>query len=312
MISITRTSCLCFLICLAQDATAQLTHDFPELLTRQSFGLRGNVARAEEVTSWYRTEGQKIAVTNLVFDEKGRIDSLSITDTNKIHTLKVFHYGGDSLLSSRVIYTGRKSGDSSAFLYNKSGRLREIQEFSLNGNSTGRIRYRYDGEGRLNYIMKNDGDNKLLEIIRFKYPARDEYIRTVFNENQQYVSGIHFMYSGDTSKSQWTRFYYRGTPDSCTGIEDITFNKTGQETRRIVMTAERRMTGYSTCNYNATGDPEEKTDFSEVTEKDIQTRYEYSYDPSGNWIRQTTYTNDTLQMVTAREIAYRNNANGSE
>ncbi len=305
MISITKTSCLFLLTCLVQDASAQLTRDFPELLTLQSFGLRENVARVEEVKSLYRTDGQKITITNMVFDGKGRIDSLSITDTNKDHTLKIFHYSNDTLLSSKVIYTGKRSGDSSAFLYDRSGRLREIQNFSLNGKSTGMMRYRYDGKGRLNYIMSNDGDNKLLEIIRFRYPAPDEYIRSVYNENQQYISGTHFMHTKDTAKNQWTRYYYYGSPDSCTGVEDITFNSAGLETRRIVMNAERKMTAYSTCNYNAAGDPEEKTDFSEATERDIHIRFEYRYDPSGNWISQTVYRNDTFELVTAREITYR-------
>lgn len=311
MISMTRTSCLFFLICLVQDVAAQLTHDFPKLLTVQSFGFRGAVVRAEEVTSLYRTGGQKTAVRNMVFDEKGRIDTLSLTDTNKIHTLKVFRYKDDSLIRSQVIYTGKKAGDSSAFVYNKSDRLQEIQSFSLTGNRTGRMRYRYDGEGRLNYIMKNDGDNKLLEMIRFKYPTHDEYTRTVFNENQQYVSGIHFMHTKDTAKSQWTRYYY-GAPDSCTGVESITFNNAGLETSRIAMTAERKMTAYSTCSFNAAGAPEEKTDFSEAAEEDVRTRHEYLYDPSGNWIKRITYRNDTLQTVTAREITYSSNGAGTE
>ncbi len=299
-----RTIFLLGLIVLITQANAQPIQDFPKPITLKDFGLRGPVSKVEEVQSFYRTKEQKLIIRNLSFDKFGRLDSITVVDTNSVPTLTVYHYSNDTLISSEVIYKGKKSGDSIAYLYNKSGRLREIHSFNLKGKPTAISRYRYDSERKLNYIMKHDGDNKLMEIIRFRFPAPNEYVRSVFDENQQYVSGIHFMIETGADKTQWTRFYYLGSPDSLNQIEDITLNAEGLETRKVLMDGQRRMTGYSSTSYNEHNDPIESSVFSELTESQDELRYEYNYDAQGNWTSLNILKNDSLEMSAARAIIY--------
>jgi hypothetical protein len=294
--------CICIF---AQSATAQWKEDFPQLLTLQTFGLHGNVSHVEEVKSESRSKEQKITITKMVFDKQGRIDSLTIIDTNKQQTLKLFHYENDTLVKSIVTYSGKKGGDSTAYLYSPTGRLRDVEKFSLKGSAIFRMRYRYDSKGRLHYIMNNDGNNRLVEIIRFRYPTANEYVRARYNDQQQFASSIRMMHTKNTEKDQWTYFYYQGDPDSCVGIEDITFNRDGQETHRVVMTADRRMIAYATRSYNASGHVIAQTDFSEATESELHYRYDYQYDQHGNWINLTLFENEEVKMMTARQITYR-------
>jgi|GEM_PF-3519034 len=296
-------ACLIMLAFFTCTATARQTDDFPELLTRQSYQLRGDVVKLVETEVFYRTDAGMSSIRSMRFDEQGRTDTLELTDTNKIHTLKVFRYE-DGHINSIVTFTGGKMDDSSSLDYDKSGLLREIRTFSAKGRMTQWVRYRYNSKKQPLYIMYNDGSNKLQQMIRFRQTGKEEYLRTVFNDDLKYVSGTQLMHTSDSTQRQET-FYYYGAPDSCTGIESITYDNAGRETGRVVMDGEKRMISYSSCSYNEAGDPEKELVFPAASEDKKEITHEYKYDPQGNWLQRTTYLNGALEKVTVREISYR-------
>lgn len=212
------------------------------------YGIKGNVKYVIEQVYY---KNSKLAHTEQVnFDKKGRISSITrITEDNDTVT--------------------------SFLLYEKSGRIREIQT-----DSGIRLLPAYNDAGDLVQITKVGSDGtQPLSVQEFEYDPDGNVVLNKSCNNKSECRTIEYQYqNGKLEKIEETDGSGQKTLYEC--------DTTGVIVQKQVQAANGKQTSIST--------------------------YKYKYGESGNWIEQVERENRNLKYTVKREIAYYTDAEMAE
>ncbi|MCP9613058.1 tetratricopeptide repeat protein [Coprobacter tertius] len=178
----------------------------------------------------------------------------------------------------------------------KATQLLYRADFSLNSavTPTGNEKYFYiDGTNRLSKITFVNNRKKESTLQTFTYKNDLPSQQTVFVSGVKYIT--LYTFENDTLVS--TKKYKATTPKNTT-ID--TFDKTGKLTNRSENIG--KTVSNTQYKYNDKGDLIKTINVKAA--KETVTTYEYIYDESGNWVKQSCFINGNLSTVKQRSIEY--------
>ena len=268
---------------------------------------------------------------------KGKVRSVSVTKTPQTGKEEeriiykngiTFNEQGKKTGTWMEIGSGVMDGKST-FSYDANGNLLECLGYS-GGNPNGKQTYKYDAKKQLTEKQDFYGDGKLNEKISYSYDEKGMLITEMkYDENEKLKYKNVYTYNEKAWCTQQQEYMYETLYDvytnkydangnltevkfhtyiTDTDVKDYTANtKYDTEGRWIEnsqINEKGKLVTRTSATYDAMGNQVSYTEYTpdgKIKEKNTNT---FEYDKTGNWIKQSYFTNGKLVSVTVREFMY--------
>lgn len=188
--------------------------------------------------------------------------------------------------------------NKSKFVYNKKGNLTKSYKIDENDSINERTEYIYNSQGVCTEMVTYKGE----KLVEKEVPVLQGVKTTgckIYNENGTVETTCDYVYSGDEISEEKTLN---------TKGEVISLVQNEYLNGQLVSQTERDSNGdvisINKFKRNTSNDIVESVILVSKYNKEYKITFEYEYDSSGNWIKQTKIYNGQIENIILRNIEY--------
>jgi hypothetical protein len=188
--------------------------------------------------------------------------------------------------------------NQSIFVYDKKGNLLVSCTIDENGSINDSSKYAYNRRGVCSEIVKFSGRKLVGKEVPVIQGEKVTGVK-IYNENGIIETTLDYVYSGDEISEEKT---LNNNGELVSSVQKEFLN--GQLVSQTEKDNNGNVQTISKFKRNASNDVVECLIVIPKNNKEYKFTYEYEYDSAGNWIKQTRFYDEQIEIIVLRNIEY--------